>query len=295
MSGYCYTRIEPETGLPWPCRYIVDEQGRDTGFGAIRGFLGGKALEFFEEWKVGRPLVGWAHFGTFPMPSEVYGGLNGTNWRYETDQCDLWCHCFREPDRFLPPGVPRLLLSGSDFVDTDRLAPLVGTPKRYDLLYSCLDNWFNAYQKNLDLYRRCLGVLDRNFDHLTVKFTGRPQVPWSQHMRMIAASRAVFIPSISDASPRLITEALALDVPVLVNRHILGGWKYVNAETGRFFTDETDVVESLVKLYEADLHPRRWLVENYGRPIAGWWLAQALRELGAPDSLRFAEPADALR
>lgn len=32
----------------------------------------------------------------------------------------LWCSCNRDPTKFLPPGVPRILLSESDFHDPDR-------------------------------------------------------------------------------------------------------------------------------------------------------------------------------
>ena len=41
-------------------------------------------------------------------------------------------------------------------------------------------------------------------------------------------SNVLFVPAVSDASPRVITQALSLDVPVIVNRNIVGGWKYVN-------------------------------------------------------------------
>ncbi len=42
-------------------------------------------------------------------------------------------------------------------------------------------------------------------------------------------------------SPRVITEALLTDLPILVNENILGGWKYVNEKTGVFFRDEHDI------------------------------------------------------
>jgi hypothetical protein len=38
-------------------------------------------------------------------------------------------------------------------------------------------------------------------------------------------SRFSFIPQIHDASPRVSTQALAHNVPILMNRHISGGWK----------------------------------------------------------------------
>lgn len=61
----------------------------------------------------------------------------------------------------------------------------------------------------------------------------------------------MFIPSVSDASPRVITQALTLDLGVIVNKHIVGGWQYVNDQTGAFFSDENDVVEAVKSVLEA--------------------------------------------
>ena len=55
---------------------------------------------------------------------------------------------------------------------------------------------------------------------------------------------------VHDASPRVSTQALIHDVPLLMNRHISGGWKYMNDRTGEFFSDITDFREAL----EAILH-----------------------------------------
>ena len=51
-----------------------------------------------------------------------------------------------------------------------------------------------------------------------------------------------------DASPRILTESLCVNIPVLVNLNIIGGWKYVNSETGEFFRDETDLEEAYMRL-----------------------------------------------
>lgn len=40
-------------------------------------------------------------------------------------------------------------------------------------------------------------------------------------------SRFSFLPQVHDASPRVSTQALSHDVPVLMNKNIKGGWKYV--------------------------------------------------------------------
>ena len=35
----------------------------------------------------------------------------------------VWCHGFRDPDKYLPAGTMRELISHSDFVDPTRVAP----------------------------------------------------------------------------------------------------------------------------------------------------------------------------
>ena len=49
------------------------------------------------------------------------------------------------------------------------------------------------------------------------------------------AAKFVLFPNTADASPRLIVEALVRGRPVLVNKNIYGGWKYINEYTGEFF------------------------------------------------------------
>jgi hypothetical protein len=61
-------------------------------------------------------------------------------------------------------------------------------------------------------------------------------------------SRFAFIPQVHDASPRVSTQALIHDIPLLMNRHISGGWKYMNDQTGEFFTDMSDFRQSLEKI-----------------------------------------------
>ena len=65
---------------------------------------------------------------------------------------------------------------------------------------------------------------------------------------MYNKSKFIFLPNEKDASPMVLTEALASDVPTLLNKNILGGWKYINNETGEFFNDENDLDQLLKKL-----------------------------------------------
>lgn len=65
-----------------------------------------------------------------------------------------------------------------------------------------------------------------------------------------------------DASPRVLVEALCVNTTILVNRHIIGGWKYVVEETGEFFETADDVLEAWDRLRDparqSRLDPRGW-------------------------------------
>lgn len=96
-------------------------------------------------------------------------------------------------------------------------------------------------------------------------------------------SRFAFLPQVHDASPRVAAQALALDVPILMNWHIMGGWKYVNDQTGEFFHDLSDFRRSLEKiLHNADTpyryQPRRWVLNNFGNRNAGKRLLEFVQE-----------------
>ena len=75
-------------------------------------------------------------------------------------------------------------------------------------------------------------------------------------------SEFFFIPNLSDASPRVAAEALSRGTPLLMNYHIVGGWKYINEQTGVFFDGVDDflpAVERLRALKKAGkLRPREW-------------------------------------
>jgi hypothetical protein len=292
--------------LPWPLRYIVDEDGHDTGFAMLRGTIGPARREAFARIVADHRLIGFTHYGPFPRMHEAYEGRRArdgaTGWeRPEIVACEAWAHCFRQPDLYLPPDRPRMLVSGSDFVKQDEVWKAGygdGPPaKRWDIVYSCPPNSFNEYQKNWDLARSCLlRLADSGARILAVGRAGVPAVPahrnidvtgllpWPDFIRATAQARVAFLPNRSDASPRVLTEALALDMPVLVNRQILGGWKYVEAETGRFFSDETDVGGAFHDCLTASFEPRSWLCARYGTDNAARRLAEELRSLGGEAS-----------
>jgi hypothetical protein len=153
----------------------------------------------------------------------------------------------------------------------------------------------NLVRKNWTLAKRCalrfaeelglrgllVGVAGRKDipSHPLIDVT--PQLRWSAFLRCLVESRAAFLPNTWDPSPRVIAEALCLNVPVLVNRRILGGWHYVCDSTGRFFDDETDVVDAMLALRSGEFAPRDWYTANHGARHAGPRLARFLTSLAA--------------
>ena len=276
----------------WPFLHIVDRSGRDTGYAVIQG-----PIETVEDASTltclmkQHTMFGFASFAEFPSlrnaddPTD-YGVL-----------CRGWCHGFRDPDKYLPAGTMRELISHSDFVDPTRVAPfsICGSErvrKDNDFVYVCLPGRQQALTKNLDLALSCIKIFT---DHMGLRgvFVGRPPIaelaaregltfvgplPWNDLMCLLGRSRFLFLPNIRDASPRLLTEALCMDTPVIVNRRILGGWKYVNAFTGAFFNNEGDLGEAVSACLSRHKSPREWYRSHHGPYLAGMRLARFLRE-----------------
>lgn len=75
-------------------------------------------------------------------------------------------------------------------------------------------------------------------------------------------SEFFFIPNLSDASPRVAAEALCRGTPLIMNRHIAGGWKYINDATGVFFDGVDDFLPAIQRLRAlkaaGKLKPREW-------------------------------------
>ena len=100
---------------------------------------------------------------------------------------------------------------------------------------------------------------------------------YNQSILTNSQARWAFLPQICDASPRVSTNALSMDIPLLMNRNIMGGWKYlVPGETGEFFHDmNTDFKDSLRRIVDNTrgknnpYRPLEFVKKNYGNVITG--------------------------
>ena len=240
---------------------------------------------------------------------------NYKKYRYK-EICRGWLHCFRDPEKYFPPNIPRALISESDFTDCSIVKPDSKVDKVYDFIYICLkqnvklkkcDDWA-TYNKNWDLAKKCLKIMCEKFK-LKGLLVGREscEIPNSCHKLMYATemlnyevirksyqqSRFIFIPNQADASPRVISEALCSGLPCLINKNILGGWKYINSDTGEFFTDENDIERALnvllPKIKENKYSPRKYFIDNYsvvnsGKKLKHFMYDNFHNELNIPEA-----------
>lgn len=215
---------------------------------------------------------------------------NYKKYKYK-DICQGWLHCFRNPENYIPNHIPRELISESDFCDCSIIKPMKNIEKKYDFIYICLkqnekldkcDDWA-TYNKNWTLAKKCLSIMCKKFK-LKGLLVGRKDceidgacnnlitttnmLKYNDLMKAYQESKFIFLPNVADASPRVLTEAFCSNIPCLINRNILGGWKYINDKNGEFFESTNDIeiaIEKLLnKIKNNEYEPRKYFIENYG-------------------------------
>jgi len=264
---------------------VVDKDGRQTNWVALHApIVSPGRLELFAGLRrQGFRFVGFTSDGHFP--GDCDGRLD------YLALCEGWCHCLRDPGRVFPPDTPLAAISLSDFTDpacvsVDRFPR---NSQGFDIIHVSAAEGWKREAKNWPLARACLLRLagDLKLSCLAVGVEEDEalasagiacvsELPWPDLMGQLASARLLLVASVEDASPRILAESLCLDTPVLVNRAILGGWKYVNAFTGRFFSDVDDVGEATEKCLERRFHSRAWFSANHGPVHAGRELRRLL-------------------
>lgn len=292
--------------VSFPFKNIFDENGNKLNVILISApFRQKEDEELYEEYKnKGLYFCGISSYSEFPDKL-----VNPFEDRYHEDRkhdytkmVSTWLYCFREiPEVLKKSNLPMILLTEADLKDTDVYKPDESIIKTRDFIYSCpQDNetcstgWQSTI-RNWELAKRCLGVMCEDFN-LSGLLIGRtnceytekcknniktePFLPFHEFQKELQKSKFLFVPNGSDASPRVITEALSYNIPVLVNKNIVGGWhNVIPGVTGEFFTDENDVKEALEKITKnyKEYTPRKWFIENRGKKITGKILAEFLK------------------
>mmetsp|Transcript_67134 Transcript_67134/g.150945 ORF Transcript_67134/g.150945 Transcript_67134/m.150945 type:complete len:89 (+) Transcript_67134:1-267(+) len=67
-----------------------------------------------------------------------------------------------------------------------------------------------------------------------------------------------------------------------MNWHLIGGWKYLNDQTGEFFHDMSDFRLSLERIMRkskaGSYEPRKYMLSHYGDDISGAKLKQFVQD-----------------
>ena len=302
----CYTNIETFDGTStlltyynehklFPFRILCDENRKPLEMVALTAFLRtDEDVKRFNEFKENNiKIIGITAYKSFPRPILDNSADNAMNNYFDyIGNIKNWLCCFKDANYYGFTGANNLIdISESDFYDIDESPPV---EKKYDLIYSCLadekdscsmDGW-NAINRNFKLALACLPILINEYK-FKVLILGRmncgleekygnmievlDMLPYHEFQEKLKQSRLLFIPNIFDASPRVICEAITKDVPVLMNKNILCGSKYINQETGEFFIDENDLRVSLNNLLKRKdtMSPKKWWKANYSKSTSG--------------------------
>lgn len=195
-----------------------------------------------------------------------------------------WCHPFRDDSMF---KVPSLLLSESDFVDTAYIKYGNSTTKKWDYFYFTMGGIKNGRRKGFNLFMECLPELEKhglrgilvNYSRdplyfsssvykntfrkcRNLKYVHRKLKPESVAEVMVSSRFGLF-PNDQDCSPLLLSECLVRNIPVLINENILGGWKYINDNTGLFFNKD-NISEKITNILSREFSPAKYFSDHYG-------------------------------
>ena len=247
--------------------YAVDSKGGETLTNILfitHPFVSESQYETYTKKKAeGSKFLGMTSYSEFPNhisnPHDRFANVNDIAWNYNyNDLVDGWCYCFRNSQGL---KNPKLLLSESDFANINLHVP-DDTPKEYDFMYvcikdnnSCEDGW-QSYNRNWEVAKEMLKIMCDDFG-LKGLLIGRIncEIPAGCHSLMNLTDfqeyvkfiknynkcKFLFVPNITDASPRVVTEAMCYNLPIFMNVDILGGWKYIiPGETGEFFNNNID-------------------------------------------------------
>jgi len=292
---------EAKVNLERPWVYLYDDKGNQLNVILLSRpfFQSNDESDYKNKVKGKLNILGISSYQEFPnKPFNPGDGYNDTTNPYNYNKwikmCEGWLHCFKTPNDYLPSKMKRILLSESDFIDCQLHKENKNVKKKYDFMYIChrdsssncsVDEWV-AFNKNLKLAEKCIKILceKKKLKGLLVGRSGcklpgcskknirtTKKLDYYELLKTYDKCKIIFIPNIHDASPRVLAEGLSHNLRCLVNEKLVGGWKYVNNQTGEFFKDEHDFEEKIDKIlnnYDS-YNPRSDFITNYGIEKSG--------------------------
>lgn len=291
----------------------MTQRGRMVNIILVRSPLRSQhQYELYKKYKDSILFLGISSFEDYPKPS-----VNPYSSKYPADKYvgmfPGFLHMMHpdEAKRQFPSHVKTLLMSQSDFNLPKHSYRDYSVPRKYDFTFSGTDQdiyngckGWSSFAKNWSFVEKALEVMCGEFkmtgvlvatidkqndlrckipDSCKGLITQTQYIPQPQLYHYMEQSKFLFLPQIHDASPRVSSQALALDTPLLMNAFISGGWKYLNNKTGESFHDMYDFRSALKKiLRNADIkkhyEPRKWVTSHYGNQNAGRRLLKFVKE-----------------
>jgi hypothetical protein len=303
--GYELLKFGKKHAEAWGIVDVLDEHDAPTDIVAIRGNVKNSAIvRAFVA--AGKRIVGLSSYENFPQrrinPHHVPGAEEEAARQLTLDNAILWLHCFKDPQNYVAPDIPLMLHSESDHY-TVRKEHKPRT-KVYDFccyLPQSSAAW-NNWIRGTEVAVRWLNFMADEM-HLAILVVGaEPCIeglssavhaiaaqPFYQWLERLGECRYLIIFSRYDASPRIIMDALISDIPVLLNESILGGWKYINKDTGKLFFHDADVRRTVTEFTAGRYAPRKWIDANHDVRRSQAALARAVNRLVA---LRYEDVVD---
>ena len=252
----------------------------------------------------GCQFLGLSSYSEFPgkitNPHDVLNDPKHKAYTYNYfDLARGWCTVFHEEmnQKIFPKDYPRIQCAESDFAKFNTHQPDPSVKKEYDFIYICLkdnDKCTDGWQSTIrewEMTKKCLDIMCKKYKlkglllgrincevpsncHQLMELTDFQE--YSKFIKNFNKCRFVFCGSMRDASPRTVSEGLCFGLPILMNKNILGGWQYINDQTGEFFNPDNiensfePVLDKFIKkLNNNEYTPREWYIKNYGEYNSG--------------------------
>lgn len=301
-KGERYDELSGEVPtVAFPFKNVFDDKGNKLNVILLSApFRGKDHEELYESYKRGgMNFCGISSYINFPdkIHNPYEDKFHEQQKHDYVSMASAWLYCARTPSENIK-RVPHALITEADLKNTDQYKPDL-SEKIYDYMIVCLEDnpactpGWNSYNRNWELTKKCLTVLSQHGLKGVVigrdkcktnqtcstcmddKVTLKPMLPFHEFSAEMKKCRFLVVPNIYDASPRIITEALCYDIPVIANQHIHGGWhNIIPGVTGEFFSDETNLPGALTNIRANQYQPRKWYMENRSLIHSGKKLAE---------------------
>lgn len=258
----------------WNLLYLIHKNRIMEDIMVIRGPIKTEQLDFFRQKVKNRKIIGISSYSTFPDSSGYFHNHYYLNFLSDYDsQIIGWFHCFREPFQNIPDSsIPLFFMSESDFhTDFEYLSSLHSIHKEYDFVANIPEGDWNSFVRDLKTAQKWLNFMADEMG-LKILVIGKNRkkdfsqnvhvledfLPQQDFWKVMSTCKALFIASVYDASPRIITEALGLNLSVLCNKNIVGGWKYIQSDTGMFFDPEENISFRIDSFLQHHYEPNKY-------------------------------------